>query len=80
MIAGEVEVAFAIDGPGEADAQERAPAARTVGRGVATRPPVIPLSSVAASIAGALLAGVIAGVYPSIGAARLMPTQALAAT
>jgi putative ABC transport system permease protein len=43
-------------------------------------PPVIPLSSVAASIGGALLVGVIAGVYPSIRAARLTPTEALATT
>jgi putative ABC transport system permease protein len=41
-------------------------------------PPVIPLTSVAASIGGALLVGVVAGVYPSIRAARLTPTEALA--
>jgi len=40
--------------------------------------PVIPLSSVTASIAGALLVGIVAGVYPSIRASHLTPTEALA--
>ena len=43
-------------------------------------PSVIPLSSVAEGIGGALLVGVVAGVYPSIRASRLTPTEALAAT
>jgi putative ABC transport system permease protein len=43
-------------------------------------PPVIPLTSVAQSIGGALLVGVVAGVYPSVRAARLTPTEALAAS
>ncbi|MEU8256192.1 ABC transporter permease [Micromonospora inaquosa] len=40
-------------------------------------PPTIPLTAVAGGIAGALLVGVVAGVYPSIRAARLTPTKAL---
>ncbi|WP_055587622.1 ABC transporter permease [Peterkaempfera griseoplana] len=43
-------------------------------------PPVIPPASVAEGIGGALLVGVVAGVYPSIRAARLTPTEALAST
>ncbi|SEG94559.1 putative ABC transport system permease protein [Actinacidiphila yanglinensis] len=43
-------------------------------------PPVIPAASVAEGIGGALLVGVVAGVYPSVRAARLTPTEALAAT
>jgi putative ABC transport system permease protein len=43
-------------------------------------PAVIPLTSVAAGIGGAVLVGVIAGVYPSIRAARLTPTEALSTT
>ncbi|MEH0932377.1 ABC transporter permease [Micromonospora sp. CPCC 205558] len=42
-------------------------------------PPTIPLTAVAGGIAGALLVGVVAGVYPSIRAARLTPTEALSA-
>lgn len=43
-------------------------------------PTVVPPGSVAAGIAGALLIGMAAGVYPSIRAARLTPTEALATT
>jgi putative ABC transport system permease protein len=42
-------------------------------------PPVIPVSAAAGGIAGAALIGMTAGVYPSIRAARLTPTEALAA-
>ncbi|MFK4105124.1 ABC transporter permease [Streptomyces sp. NPDC019531] len=41
-------------------------------------PPVIPLSSVAAGFGGAIVIGMAAGVYPSIRASRLTPTEALA--
>jgi putative ABC transport system permease protein len=41
-------------------------------------PVVIPIWSVSAALGGAVLVGVIAGVYPSIRAARLTPTAALA--
>jgi len=41
-------------------------------------PVVIPAGTVAAALGGAVLVGVIAGVYPSIRAARLTPTAALA--
>ncbi|MET0496100.1 MAG: ABC transporter permease [Actinoplanes sp.] len=41
-------------------------------------PVVIPAGAVAAALGGAVLVGVIAGVYPSIRAARLTPTAALA--
>jgi putative ABC transport system permease protein len=40
-------------------------------------PVVIPAGAVAAALGGAVLVGVIAGVYPSIRAARLTPTAAL---
>ena len=40
-------------------------------------PPVIPLISVAAGFGGAVLIGMVAGVYPSIRASRLTPTEAL---
>jgi putative ABC transport system permease protein len=43
-------------------------------------PPVIPLVSVTGSIVGALLVGILAGIYPSIRASRLTPTEALATT
>ncbi|BCB75199.1 ABC transporter permease [Phytohabitans flavus] len=42
-------------------------------------PPVIPTTSVAGGVAGAILVGAVAGVYPSVRAARLTPTEALAA-
>ncbi|MFF3652606.1 ABC transporter permease [Streptomyces sp. NPDC002181] len=41
-------------------------------------PPVIPWLSVAAGIGGAIAVGMAAGVYPSLRAARLTPTEALA--
>ncbi|MFE7120060.1 ABC transporter permease [Streptomyces sp. NPDC057654] len=41
-------------------------------------PLVIPPGAVAAGFGGAVLVGVIAGVYPSVRAARLAPTEALA--
>ncbi|MFD5401448.1 ABC transporter permease [Streptomyces griseorubiginosus] len=41
-------------------------------------PPVVPLTSVTAGFAGAILIGMLAGVYPSVRAARLTPTEALA--
>ena len=42
-------------------------------------PAVIPLGTVAAGLAAAVLNGVIAGVYPAVRAARLTPAEALAA-
>jgi putative ABC transport system permease protein len=41
-------------------------------------PVVIPLSSTLAGLAGAVIVGIIAGVYPSVRASRLTPTEALA--
>lgn len=41
--------------------------------------PVIPFTSVAEGIFGALLVGVMAGIYPSVRASRLTPVEALAA-
>ncbi|MET7568805.1 ABC transporter permease [Streptomyces sp. NPDC005492] len=41
-------------------------------------PPVVPLTSVAAGFGGAIVIGMAAGVYPSIRASRLTPTEALA--
>ncbi|MET7474271.1 ABC transporter permease [Streptomyces sp. NPDC005648] len=43
-------------------------------------PPVVPLTSVTAGFTGAVLIGMLAGVYPSLRAARLTPTEALATT
>ncbi|WP_113701952.1 ABC transporter permease [Nonomuraea lactucae] len=43
-------------------------------------PPVVPLGSVAGGCFGALVVGVTAGVYPSVRASRLPPTEALSAT
>ncbi|MFF3248733.1 ABC transporter permease [Streptomyces sp. NPDC002870] len=43
-------------------------------------PPVIPSQAVVGGCAGAVLVGMAAGVYPSIRASRLTPTEALAAT
>ena len=40
-------------------------------------PVVIPLNSALAGLGGALLIGVVAGAYPAMRAARLMPTEAL---
>ncbi|MFC9972471.1 ABC transporter permease [Spirillospora sp. NPDC127200] len=42
-------------------------------------PPVIPVAAVAGGFGGALLVGAVAGVYPAMRAARLPPTEALAA-
>lgn len=41
-------------------------------------PPVIPLAAVSNGLCGAVLVGVIAGVYPAVRASRLSPTTALA--
>lgn len=43
-------------------------------------PPVVPLPIVAAALGGAVVVGVVAGLHPSIRAARLTPTEALATT
>ncbi|MFG3025304.1 ABC transporter permease [Streptomyces sp. NPDC048254] len=43
-------------------------------------PPVIPLNAVTGGLCGAVLIGVIAGVYPAVRASRLSPTAALATT
>ena len=43
-------------------------------------PPVIPAAALAAGTGGALVVGVVAGVYPSMRAARLTPTEALASS
>ncbi|MDP9846581.1 ABC transporter permease [Streptosporangium lutulentum] len=42
-------------------------------------PPVIPAVAVAGGIGGAVVVGMLAGVYPSVRASRLTPTEALAA-
>ncbi|MFJ6568968.1 ABC transporter permease [Streptomyces sp. NPDC091292] len=42
--------------------------------------PVIPVTSVTAGFGGAVVIGMLAGVYPSVRAARLTPTEALATT
>ncbi|MFD5425451.1 ABC transporter permease [Streptomyces sp. NPDC127084] len=41
-------------------------------------PPVVPLPAVTSGLGGAVLVGVIAGVYPAVRASRLSPTAALA--
>lgn len=43
-------------------------------------PPAVPLSAVAGGVGGAIVVGIVAGVYPSMRAARLTPTEALAST
>ncbi|MCO8274161.1 ABC transporter permease [Actinoplanes sp. TRM 88003] len=40
-------------------------------------PPVVPAWTVVAGLAGALVIGVVAGLYPAMRAARLLPTEAL---
>ncbi|MFK4149287.1 ABC transporter permease [Streptomyces sp. NPDC004065] len=51
----------------------------TVGYAVAKGwPPVIPLPAVTSGLCGAVLVGVVAGVYPAVRASRLSPTAALA--
>ena len=42
-------------------------------------PVIIPFAALGGGLAGAVLIGVLAGIYPSVRAARLTPTQALAA-
>jgi putative ABC transport system permease protein len=42
-------------------------------------PPVIPLPAALGGVLGAIVVGMVAGVYPSVRAARLTPTEALAA-
>ncbi|MFI0538666.1 ABC transporter permease [Streptomyces sp. WSLK1-3] len=42
--------------------------------------PVVPLTVLTAGVAGAVVIGMLAGVYPSVRASRLTPTQALATT
>ncbi|WP_433261417.1 ABC transporter permease [Actinosynnema sp. CS-041913] len=42
-------------------------------------PPVIPLTALTGGVLAAVVVGVVAGLYPSIRAARLTPTQALSA-
>lgn len=41
-------------------------------------PPVVPAAAVLSGVGGAVVIGVVAGVYPSVRAARLTPTEALA--
>ncbi|WP_343241809.1 MULTISPECIES: ABC transporter permease [unclassified Streptomyces] len=41
-------------------------------------PPVVPLPAVSAGLCGAVLVGIVAGVYPAVRASRLSPTAALA--
>jgi putative ABC transport system permease protein len=43
-------------------------------------PPVVPLVSVAGGCYGALVVGMAAGVYPSVRASRLTPTEARSTT
>jgi putative ABC transport system permease protein len=42
-------------------------------------PVVVPVSAALTGLGGAVLVGIVAGVYPSVRAARLTPTEALAA-
>jgi putative ABC transport system permease protein len=55
------------------------PWASTSWRVMARPRPLVPLPAVLGGLAGALLIGMVAGVYPSVRAARLAPAEALAA-